>query len=443
MAIHRLNWSKARGWTHDGKPLNPKKHMHCDGNGLYLATKGGNSESWIRRYSLHGRKKQIGLGPFKLVTLEQARAKAVVIGNQVLDGKDPKAVRENARITREIEAGRTRTFGQVLDEYRDDRLVDSSSVTKKVFKYQRRKYLDRIADISIRMIDTNIHILDNSGVGLREAWEKHNTAAKSLISTFKGVFEFAIAKKYRDDNPAAWVGCLKPLLRRASDVHTVESYTELPYEDMFRYVAALRACEDKRGRFVSSLLLEFHAFCCVRVKEVRLMTWSGIDPDMTTWTVPWQHLKTGKKHKTGRPVPISEPMRKVLDEMQRRRTDFSDEALVFPSPRTGRPYNDAVLSQFLDRVLKWTPKFHLHGLRGTLRNWCRAVWCRENYNDLWNIQADHVLGDKNSQAYGKDKLLEQRRVMMDAWAKHCTRPTPAAGTNVAQITEARKRRRAS
>jgi hypothetical protein len=41
-------------------------------------------------------------------------------------------------------------------------------------------------------------------------------------------------------------------------------------------------------------------------------------------------------------------------------------------------------------------------------------------------------------------MIEQRRQMMAAWNEYCARPAPVPGiTNVAQIKEARKRRRAA
>lgn len=40
--------------------LNPG--MHADGNGLYLYVKPGGTKSWIFRYQLAGRRREMGLG---------------------------------------------------------------------------------------------------------------------------------------------------------------------------------------------------------------------------------------------------------------------------------------------------------------------------------------------------------------------------------------------
>jgi hypothetical protein len=77
----------------------------------------------------------------------------------------------------------------------------------------------------------------------------------------------------------------------------------------------------------------------------------------------------------------------------------------------------------------------LHGFRTTL-----ATWVEEQTNfreKLVKRQIDHVAGDATHESYFRSQLLEKRRVMTEAWGEHCTRPTPAAGTNVTQF----KRRR--
>ena len=57
-----------------------KPGMYCGGGGLYLqATLGADGEikkSWIFRFALHGRERQMGLGSCGDVTLAQARKKA-------------------------------------------------------------------------------------------------------------------------------------------------------------------------------------------------------------------------------------------------------------------------------------------------------------------------------------------------------------------------------
>ena len=49
--------------------------MYADGGGLYLQVTAGGA-SWVYRYMLNGRAREMGLGPLTLVSLQEARTKA-------------------------------------------------------------------------------------------------------------------------------------------------------------------------------------------------------------------------------------------------------------------------------------------------------------------------------------------------------------------------------
>jgi hypothetical protein len=53
-----------------------KPGMHPDGGGLYLQVT-ANGASWVYRFMLNGRAREMGLGPLSLFGLKDARAKAL------------------------------------------------------------------------------------------------------------------------------------------------------------------------------------------------------------------------------------------------------------------------------------------------------------------------------------------------------------------------------
>jgi integrase len=432
MAIHRLNWSKVKGWTQDGKPINRKKHMHCDGNGLYLATKGGNSESWIRRYNLHGRKQQIGLGPFRLVTLEQARKKAVEIGIQVLEGKNPKAERDGVRIDQEIKAGRNKTVSQVWEEYFAAKYTHKSPGTIKLVQWQFPKYvLAKIGERPIEKVTTNI-IIDDSGVGLLKLWtEKHKTA-QQVRSLLDRMFSFAIHRGDRTgDNPARLKGHLEHLLPASADVHTVRNCASLPYQDIGRFMATLWAYDDKsksghkQGRTVMALMIEFIVLTGVRLNEALAATWGQFDFERGIWTVPTGrdgNVKRKDEREMQRELPITPQMLDVLRQIQEKGIDMSPDAPVFPSPRGGQ-YHQNAPSEFIRDTLKWKePKIDLHGFRRTFTTWALAPGRGFTQREV-DGQLDHKVPGQVRQAYDHGASAEERRPMMTAWGEYCTRPS--------------------
>jgi integrase len=445
MAIHKLRWSKVQSLTKNG--------MYGDGGHLWLSvTNDGSGKSWVFRWTVPGtrRERVMGLGPIHTVDLEEAREKARECRKLLMAGKDPLAERDGARLDQDIASGLAKTVNQVLDEYWDAKIAHKSTHRIKQSQYLLKNYVrEKIGDMSIQKIDTKI-ILDT--VGLRKLWIEQNPTAVILHNHLKRMFSFAIASRYyRGDNPAAWKDHLEHVLPPTKDVHNVTHHAYVPYKDIGRFMAKLRAWEDgssrRQGHTASALLLEFIVLTGVRLSEARLATWAELDLQGMIWNVPWQHRKTGHINKGNgngngvHPIPITPPMLHVLDEMQRR-IDHSPTALVFPSPHGG-PYEINTCWQLITKTLKWEsdPPITVHGFRSTLTDWCHAHGFAPR---LVQRQLDHVVGGKVDQAYGHDQMIEERRAMMQLWGDYCARPEPEPMTGtVLQMNRRRKGRNAS
>ena len=66
-----------------------KSGFHADGGGLYLQVARGGSRSWVFRFQRHGRARWMGLGSVQLVSLQEARQKALDAQKLILEGRDP------------------------------------------------------------------------------------------------------------------------------------------------------------------------------------------------------------------------------------------------------------------------------------------------------------------------------------------------------------------
>src|SRR4030088_1808756 len=71
-----------------------KPAYYADGNGLYLQVSPSGSKSWIFRFTLKGRAREMGLGSLHALTLSDARKKATASRGLLLDGIDPIAARD-------------------------------------------------------------------------------------------------------------------------------------------------------------------------------------------------------------------------------------------------------------------------------------------------------------------------------------------------------------
>jgi integrase len=424
---------------------------HSDGNNLYVIITRPGCGSFMYRSN----KYQEGLGSIRFVTLAQARERAVAIRKLEHEGKDPRIERVNARLDQEVAKGLAKTFRQVADEFFEMRFARKRPGTIKRYQVMLRKYVfPGIGDMPTGKI-TQSAILKDHGMGLEDFWPKISCANR-IRGLVERILDFAEYRGYpvhlhKGKNAAAWKGSLEYILEPSWELHKVKHRASLPYQDVPRFLSTLwgykcrSSCPDSNTAM--PLLIELFLLTGVRVNEGLLATLGEMDTVRMVWTIPTGpdgHTKRKDEREKPREIPITTAMLDLLKRAKKKRIEMgvdssNPDAPVFPG-KWGRPHRANSCIVFLDRTLNWTPKITTHGLRSTLRDWCRA----NGYpNEWWEIQAHHVLGDKTSQAYGHDPLFEQRRGMMEAWGNFCTRPTPATGTNVAQINEARKRRMAS
>jgi Arm DNA-binding domain len=167
------------------------------------------------------------------------------------------------------------------------------------------------------------------------------------------------------------------------------------------------------------LCVEFVILTGVRGQEARLAQWKEINLADMLWVIPPEHHKTGYLDDKPHIVPITKPMLTVLEEMQSRRKDQPPEALIFPGPSRRGVINGPYLARYLRESIQ--TETTMHGCRSSLRDFVRD---KGYANDLWEIQVGHKLGDRTSQSYGHDPLLDTRRRMMEEWGEFCSRPEP-------------------
>lgn len=91
--------------------------MYADGAGLYLQVARGGSKSWIYRYRLNAREREMGLGPLHTVSLAEARDAALEARKLKLKGIDPIEAKRSAAMERRIDAARAMTFDGAVTAY--------------------------------------------------------------------------------------------------------------------------------------------------------------------------------------------------------------------------------------------------------------------------------------------------------------------------------------
>jgi Arm DNA-binding domain len=93
--------------------------LHHDGRGLYLQVK-NRGKSWVFRYTLNGKSRYMGLGPYPSVTLAEARREAEGCRRLLRDGIDPIEARQQHRQDARLAAAQTVTFEYCAKRYIED-----------------------------------------------------------------------------------------------------------------------------------------------------------------------------------------------------------------------------------------------------------------------------------------------------------------------------------
>ena len=73
-----------------------KPGRHGDGRGLFLYVKPSGSRSWVLRYQVQGRRRDLGLGAYPAVSLAMARQRVTDARRLIAEGDDPIAKRQRA-----------------------------------------------------------------------------------------------------------------------------------------------------------------------------------------------------------------------------------------------------------------------------------------------------------------------------------------------------------
>jgi len=81
-----------------------------DGGGLFLQVSRVGTASWVFRYRVAGRLREMGLGSLDTIGLADARERARKAREQRLDGLDPIEVRRASRLAAQLDSDKVITF---------------------------------------------------------------------------------------------------------------------------------------------------------------------------------------------------------------------------------------------------------------------------------------------------------------------------------------------
>ena len=311
------------------KPKAKRYEVHdvlCPGFSARVSVRGTISFSVKYRYGT--RQKRFSCGAYPRVTLAKAREIAMEALRQVDDGIDP------ARRRRQIDL----TVEAVVADFIKKYACPNNRSWKEAQRVLNRELVSLHGQRDIRKISRAdiLEIMDAASA--RGARYQSNR----ILAHIRKLYGWCMERGIVETNPTNGIRKQhKEIARdRVLDEQEIVRLLNACAQDGYpyrQYVPLLLATAQRRG-------------------ELANMTWSSLDLEKRTWTIPAERSKNGKPHI----VPLSGYAMKLLDEVPQ----FVDCDLVFTTTRVSPISSFSKALRRLHAVSE-TSDWHMHDLRRT------------------------------------------------------------------------------
>lgn len=396
-ALHKL--------TSKGVEAKREPGYYGDGGNLWLQVSPSTSKSWIFRYTLNGKQREMGMGSLADVSLADARITAGKYRLLVRDKIDPIDARTDENRQLKLAAANTMSFRKCFQayieahkkEWKNPKHVDQWTNTLET-------YCGPIfGDDPAQRVDTPqiMRVLE-------PIWTTKTETANRLRGRIEKVLDWATVRGYRTGaNPARWRGHLKELLASPRKIQTVKHHPALAFDRMGDFMKKLRAQEGGAARALELLILT-----TLRTNEVIGGKSAEFDFESAAWTVPGTRMKAKKLHR----VPLVPRAIELVKEALKQGGTY-----LFPGAKPKSHLSNMAMLALLDRM--GYSHITVHGFRSSFRDWASE---RTNYApELCEMALAHAIKDKTEAAYRRGELFEKRRRLMLDWARHCDTVKPA------------------
>lgn len=383
--------------------------LYADGDGLYLQISPSGARSWIYRFQIDGKTRDMGLGSCRDVSLADAREAARIARDQKRRGIDPIAARDAERAAKRVDGV---TFRQCADAY-VAAYRSSWRNPKHVQQWENTlagRVYPAIGDLPIAMVDTPAIMTI-----LEPQWALRTETLNRVRGRIEAILDWARARGYRpagSENPARWRGHLDRLLPARHRVQRIKHHPAMPYEDAPAFFGKLAERET-----VAAKALRFAILTAARTGEVIGARWTEFDLDKAVWTIPAERMKGKREHR----VPLSPPAVALVRSMIGGHAEW-----VFPGYR-GKHLGDNAMLVLLGRMGRGDVT--AHGFRSSFRDWAaeQTAFPRE----VAEACLAHVNSDRTEAAYLRSDFAAKRRDLLAAWARYLAGETEPKRLTVA------------
>jgi hypothetical protein len=403
--------------------------LYPDGQGLYLQITKHGTVSWISQYKFRKKRRKMGLGPLRLVDLDQARTRNTEVQRQLrIDGIDPLALRNKRR----ARAATAKTFREAAAAFIRDNKAKWKNPRHVAHYYMtllgetedgtrtEANYCAPIHNVPVGELDTELVLSV-----LKPIWHDKPATASRLRGRIEKVIGYAMVNGLCDEglNPARWKGHLENALPAKGEVREVKRHAAPPYAELPAFFAQLKQREGLAAR-----CLELAILTAVRTGDLigndredrPPMSRAHVNLKGRMWTIP--KTKTNVEHR----VPLSDAACSLIARVFAEH----DEDIIFPGDVRGEPLSNGAMLRVRDRMVKdgliQKGAVTTHGVaRACFKSWAGDE--TDFQKDVIEACLTHTISDKLEAAYRRSDFYAKRVHLMAQWADFVEGKT---GTNV-------------
>ena len=391
---------------------------HSDGDGLYLVISTTGNKSWLLRYQIGGKRRDMGLGAYPAASLKTARMAAAEARTLLLQGRDPLDERQRRKDAQNAERAKVVTFKSLALDYHASHCQHLSDGRRKGWLALMERYaFPVVGSLPPERVQTE-QVLRV----LKPIWSEKPPTANELRGYLENVLDAGTTLKLRTgDNPARWRGHLENLLSRADKkrARQKEKHPAMTWQELPSFMERLAATDGRDAAAMRLVILT-----AARAGMVRCATWDEFDLEAALWHLPADRMKTRQAFT----VPLSKQAIALLQTIAR----VDGDPYLFPGTGRSGVMGRSALYSLLNTMGRADTT--THGFRATFRTW--ASECTHFPREVCELALAHDERDSTEAAYSRSNLLEKRRELMQAWADYAT---TAPMANVVQGSFGRER----
>ena len=370
----------------------PPVGKYCDGAGLWLIQRDDGGAQWVLRVTVHGRRREMGLGGFPATGLSDARKQSGRWRSMAAAGRDPIKEREaEERAARREDISLALITADCFEARKSELKGDGKA--GRWLSPLTIHVLPKLGRVPVTDLDQR-DIRDTLG----PIWHEKADTARKAMNRLSIVMKHAAALGLDVDLQATEKA--KALLGKSR--HVPKHIPAMAWADVPEFYASLEEPT------LTHLALQLLILTGVRSTPLRTLRLEQIEGDV--WTVPAENMKGRKGATADYRVPLSREAQRIIYLAR----PYARNGYLFPNNQRG-VISDMTLSRHMERRgLEARP----HGFRTSLRTWLAEA--TDAPHEVAEAMLAHVVDNGVVRAYRRTDYLDQRRALVERWAGHVT-----------------------